>query len=119
MITIYHLGVSQSDRIVWLMEELGLPYQLEWFDRAESGLAPLEYKALHPVATAPVIRDGDLVLCESQAIVEYIINRHGNGRFGVDKDQPNYPDLSVLDELSRQPLGQPDVAHVPGQCFPR
>lgn len=90
MITIYHLGVSQSDRIIWLMEELGLPYKLEWFDRAESGLAPSEYKALHPVATAPVIRDGDTVLCESHAIIEYIINRYGNGRFGVDKDQANY-----------------------------
>ncbi|MFA5496344.1 MAG: glutathione S-transferase family protein [Porticoccaceae bacterium] len=103
MITIYHLGVSQSDRIVWLMEELELPYQLEWFGRAESGLAPPEYKALHPVATAPVIRDGDTVLGESHAIIEYIINRHGNGRLGVDKDQPNYADylywMSFRDSL--------------------
>jgi glutathione S-transferase len=92
MITIYHLGVSQSDRIVWLMEELGLPYGLEWFDRMENMLAPAEYLALHPVATAPTIRDGDLVLCESVAIIEYIINRYGNGRFGVAPNQPNYPD---------------------------
>lgn len=92
MITIYHLGVSQSDRIVWLMEELDLPYQLEWFDRGADMLAPPEYKALHPVATAPVIRDGDTVLCESHAIIEYIIQRHGNGRLGVDKNQQNYAD---------------------------
>ncbi|WP_317929406.1 glutathione S-transferase family protein [Halioxenophilus sp. WMMB6] len=92
MITIYHLGASQSDRVVWLMEELGLPYQLEVFERNEQGLTPEAYRALHPVATAPVIRDGDLVLCESAAIVEYIINRHGGGRLGVTADQHNYAD---------------------------
>lgn len=92
MITIYHLGVSQSDRLVWLMEELGLPYQLEWFDRGPDQMAPQEYRALHPMGTAPIIRDGDLVMAEAAAIVEYIINRHGDGRLGVDKDQPNYSD---------------------------
>jgi glutathione S-transferase len=92
MITIYHLGVSQSDRIVWLMEELDLPYRLEWFDRGADMMAPPPYRALHPMGTAPTIRDGDLVLGEAAAIVEYIINRHGGGRLGVAKDQPNYPD---------------------------
>jgi glutathione S-transferase len=47
MITIHHLGVSQSDRIVWLMEELDLPYELKWYDRGEDFLAPPEYRALH------------------------------------------------------------------------
>lgn len=92
MITIYHLGRSQSDRIVWLMEELGLPYRLEWFERAANGLAPEEYRQLHPVGTAPVIRDGDLVLGESTAIVEYISQRHGQGRLSVSADMSNYPD---------------------------
>ena len=92
MITIYHLGVSQSDRVVWLMEELGLPYELQWFDRGANGLAQADYRALHPVATAPTIRDGDLVLCDSLPIVEYLINRHGDGRFGVRPDKPNYAD---------------------------
>ena len=92
MLTVYHLGVSQSDRIIWLLEELQLPYRMEWFDRLESGLAPPEYKALHPVATAPTIRDGDTVMCESVAIIEYIINRHGGGRLGVAPDRDNYAD---------------------------
>ena len=93
MITIYHLGLSQSDRIVWLMEELELPYKLEWFDRLpENMLAPPAYRALHPTATAPTIRDGDTVLTESVAIIEYIIQRHAGGRLGVPVDQPNYPD---------------------------
>lgn len=92
MIIIYHLGVSQSDRIVWLMEELNLPYRLEWFDRGKCGEAPNEYRALHPVGTAPVIRDGDLLLSESAAIVEYLSHKYGDGRFSVAPDQPNYPD---------------------------
>ncbi len=92
MITIYHLAVSQSDRIVWLMEELGLPYQLEWFDRGEDLLAPPEYLSLHPVATSPVIKDGDLVLAESPAIVEYISQRYGNGQLSVTCEQANYAD---------------------------
>ncbi|MGH8519066.1 MAG: glutathione S-transferase N-terminal domain-containing protein, partial [Panacagrimonas sp.] len=57
MITIHHLGISQSDRIVWLMEELGLPYKLKWYNRGENRLAPPEFLALHPAATAPVIED--------------------------------------------------------------
>jgi len=74
------------------MEELNLPYKLEWYDRMPSMLAPPEYKALHPAATSPTIRDGDMVMCESVAIIEYIINRHGGGRLSVAADKPNYPD---------------------------
>jgi glutathione S-transferase len=92
MITIYHLGRSQSDRIVWLMEELDLPYRLEWFDRGADMLAPPEYLALHPAAMAPVIRDGDLVLAESVAIVQYIAHKHGGGRFTVAPDSAHYAD---------------------------
>lgn len=92
MITIYHLGVSQSDRIVWLMEELGLPYQLEWFDRGPDRLAPPEYVALHPAAMAPVIKDGARILAESTAIVQYIAHRHGNGRLTVTPESDDYAD---------------------------
>jgi glutathione S-transferase len=92
MITIYHLGRSQSDRIVWLMEELGLPYRLEWFDRGPDRLAPPEYVALHPAAMAPVIKDGDRVLAESTAIVQYIAHKHGGGRLTVSPSAENYAD---------------------------
>lgn len=91
MITIHHLGVSQSDRVVWLMEELGLPYDLKWYDRGEDFLAPAEYRALHPAGTAPIIEDGDLVLAESTAIVEYISQRYGAGKLSVPVDDANYP----------------------------
>jgi len=92
MLTVHHLGVSQSLRIVWLCEELEIPYALKVYKRAESGLAPPEYKALHPAGTAPIITDGDVVLPESGAIIEYIIARHGDGRIAVPPSAPNFAD---------------------------
>lgn len=91
MITIHHLGVSQSDRVVWLMEELELPYKLKWYHRGEDFLAPPELRALHPVGTAPIIEDGDLVMAESTAIVEYISRKYGAGRLSVGPEDPDYP----------------------------
>lgn len=91
MITIHHLGISQSDRVVWLMEELGLPYELKWYDRGEDFLAPPEYRALHPAGTAPIISHGDLVMAESTAIVEYLSQRLGEGKLSVPVNSPDYP----------------------------
>lgn len=91
MLTVHHLGISQSDRIVWLCEELGIPYELKLYARDPvTRLAPSEYKTLHPTGTAPVITDGDLVLGESGAIIEYIIAKYGNGRFIPTPDDPDY-----------------------------
>lgn len=93
MLTVHHLGVSQSERIVWVCEELGIPYLLQRHDRDRiTGLAPAAYKALHPMGIAPVITDGDLVLAESGAILQYLIARHGNGRLAIAPDRPNFAD---------------------------
>ncbi len=93
MITVHHLGVSQSERIVWLCEELAIPYILRRYDRDPvTHLAPADYKALHPMGIAPVITDGDLVLGESGAIVEYVIGRYGDGRLAVGPDRSNFAD---------------------------
>jgi glutathione S-transferase len=93
MITVHHLGVSQSERVVWLCEELGIPYALHRYDRdSTTRLAPAEYKALHPMGIAPVITDGDVVLAESGAILEYVMARYGNGSLSVGPKQPNFPD---------------------------
>ena len=93
MLTVHHLGVSQSERIVWLCEELGIAYDLKVYERrADNRLAPDEYKALHPLGTAPIITDGDVVLPESAAIIEYIIGKYGKGRLAVGPDAPNYAD---------------------------
>jgi glutathione S-transferase len=93
MITVHHLGVSQSERIVWLCEELGLPYTLKRYDRDPvTRMAPMEYRALHPMGIAPVIADGKLVLGESAAIIEYVINKYANGRLAIAPGQANYAD---------------------------
>ncbi len=93
MIVIHHLGVSQSDRIVWLCEELGVPYQLERYERdATTRMAPSAYRALTPFGTAPVITDGEVVLGESAAIVEYIITLYGKGQLTVSPGAPGYAD---------------------------
>jgi glutathione S-transferase len=93
MLTVHHLGVSQSERVVWLCEELGIPYRLQRYERrADNRLAPPDYKALHPIGAAPVIVDGDVVLAESGAVVEYLIHTHGGGRLAVPPGRPGYPD---------------------------
>ncbi len=84
MLTVHHLGKSQSERIVWLCEELEIPYELKRYARDPvTMLAPPEYKALHPIGAAPVITDGDRVLAESGAVAEYIIAKHGKGRLAL------------------------------------
>jgi glutathione S-transferase len=93
MITIHHLGVSQSERVVWLCEELAVPYALSRYDRdPQTKLAPEAYRALHPMGIAPVITDGSVVLAESGAILEYIIAKYGQGRLAMTADQPNFAD---------------------------
>jgi len=91
MLTVHHLGKSQSERIVWLCEELAIPYELKHTARdPKTMLAPPEYKALHTIGSAPVITDGDLVLAESGAIVEYIIAKYGNGRLALPASHPDF-----------------------------
>lgn len=91
MLKIHHLGHSQSERVVWLCEELGLPYDLVHYTRdAVTRLSPPELKALHPLGAAPLIEDGPLLLAESAAIVEYIIVKHGGGRLKLGPDHTDY-----------------------------
>ena len=92
MITVHHLRASQSERIVWLCEELGIPYELKPYSRDPSGAAPPAYKALHPQGTAPIINDGTLVLAETGAIVDYLLARHGAGPLAVGPQASNFPD---------------------------
>jgi glutathione S-transferase len=91
MLTVHHLHTSQSERIVWLCEELGLNYELKCYDRnAGDKLAPPAYKALHPMGIAPVVTDGDLVLGESGAIVEYILATYGPGSLARAPAHPEF-----------------------------
>lgn len=91
MLTIHHLGKSQSERIIWLCEELSLPYELKRYQRdAVTMLSPPELKALHPLGAAPVITDGELVLAESGAIMDYIIAKYGGGRLTLGPSHPDF-----------------------------
>lgn len=93
MLTVHHLRLSQSERIVWLCEELGLDYDLKLYNRREDNrLAPDEYKALHPMGIAPVITDGDFVLGESGAIIDWIVAKHAPGTDLVPG--PDHPDFA-------------------------
>ncbi len=81
MIVVHHLNNSRSQRILWLLEELGTPYEIKKYQRdATTNLAPPELKAVHPLGKSPVVEDGPLKLHESGAIVDYLIRRYGEGR---------------------------------------
>jgi glutathione S-transferase len=91
MLTLHHLGHSQSERIVWLCEELDLPYALTLHERDPvTILSPPALRALHPIGAAPVIEDDGLLLAESAAIVEYIIAKYGDGRLRLGPDRPDF-----------------------------
>jgi glutathione S-transferase len=80
MITVHHLNNSRSQRILWLLEELGLDYEIVRYQRdAVTKLAPPELLQVHPLGKSPVVTDGELTLAESGAIVEYFVERHGHG----------------------------------------
>ena len=82
MITLHHLNNSPSQRVLWLLEELGLPYEIKHYQRdAKTMLAPPELRAVHPLGKSPVITDDDVTVAESGAIVEYLIDLYGQGRF--------------------------------------
>lgn len=81
MITVHHLNHSRSHRVLWMLEELELLYELKRYERdPKTMLAPPELKAVHPLGKSPVITDGDLTLAESAAILEYLLERYANGR---------------------------------------
>ena len=91
MLTVHHLNNSRSQRILWLLEELGLSYEIEFYNRdTATNLAPPELKAIHPLGKSPVLADGDTIVAESGAIIDYIIRHHGNGRFAPATDSADY-----------------------------
>jgi len=90
MITLHHLEYSQSFRILWLLEELNLDYKLEHYERdRKTNLAPDNYKALSPLGTAPVLTDADLVISESNAIMDYILDKHPCEKLRPEPDSKN------------------------------
>ncbi len=91
MIIVHHLNNSRSQRVLWLLEELGLPYEVKRYQRdAQTMLAPPELRSVHPLGKSPVITDGDLTLAESGAIVDYLASRYGNGKLVPDRNSPDH-----------------------------
>ena len=88
-ITVHHLDNSRSQRVLWLLEELGLPYEIVHYKRdAKTMLAPAELRKVHPLGKSPVVTDGANTLAESGAIVEYLVERHGGGRLAPAPGTP-------------------------------
>ena len=91
MITVHHLNNSRSQRILWLLEELRLTYEIKRYQRdPKTMLAPPELKAVHPLGKSPVITDGDLVVAESGNIIDYLVDRYGNGRLAPPRGTPQH-----------------------------
>jgi glutathione S-transferase len=93
IITVHHLNESRSQRILWLLEELQVPYEIEWYWRLpHTNMAPPALRAVHPLGKSPVISDDGRVIAESGAIIDYIVRHHGNGRLCPDSHRPAYDD---------------------------
>ncbi len=89
MIIVHHLNNSRSQRILWLLEELGIEYEIRKYQRdPKSMLAPPELRAVHPLGKSPVIQDGDTIVAESGAIIEYLVGRYGDGRLAPAAGTP-------------------------------
>jgi glutathione S-transferase len=89
MITLHHLENSRSQRVLWLLEELQLPYEIRRYKRdAKTMLAPPELAKVHALGKSPVITDGDITVAESGAIIEYLLDAHGNGRLRPPEGTP-------------------------------
>ena len=89
MITVHHLNNSRSQRILWLLEELQLDYDVKYYQRdPETMLAPASLRQVHPLGKSPVITDDELTLAESGAIIEYLVERYGEGRLAPPLDVP-------------------------------
>ena len=89
MITVHHLNNSRSQRVLWLLEELALPYEIKHYQRdSQTMLAPESLRQVHPLGKSPVITEGDVTVAESGAIIEYLVERHGNGRLVPAADTP-------------------------------
>ena len=89
MLTVHHLNNSRSQRVLWLLEELGVPYEIKRYQRdPKTMLAPPELRAVHPLGKSPVITDDGLTIAESGAIIEYLVDKYGQGRFAPAAGTP-------------------------------
>jgi glutathione S-transferase len=130
-VKIYYAPNTRAVRIVWLFEELGLPYEIERFKLGDASMRDPNYLKIHPMARVPALQDGETVIFESGAIVEYVLAKYGNGRLAPGVASPDFRTLSAMaalcgrhDHAARQHDRRRDdpAAARPaqsGQCRPR
>ncbi len=110
MLIVHHLNESRSQRILWLLEELGAPYELKIYQRdKQTRLAPPELKAIHPLGKSPVITDNGMAVHETGAIIDYIIRKHGQGRLQPD---PKSTDFEVYNQWLHYAEGSAMLPHM-------
>src|SRR5580698_6184800 len=106
-ITVHHLNNSKSQRILWLLEELGLDYDVKFYQR-QQGMAPPEMRAVHPLGKSPIVQIDGRVMAESGAIVEYLVDRFGNGSLAPSADADDFGDeldhLNYAEGSARMPV---------------
>ncbi|OZG72795.1 glutathione S-transferase [Hahella sp. CCB-MM4] len=110
MLTVHHLNQSRSKRVLWLLEELSMPYERVDHQRDQiTRLAPASLKAVHPLGKAPVVVDGYVVLCESSAVMEYIIDQDEQHRFRPTPGTPEYYQYLEWSHFAEGSLGLPVI----------
>ena len=88
-IVVHHLNNSRSQRVLWMLEELGLDYEVKRYERnPETMRAPAELRQIHPLGKAPIVTDGDLVLAETGAVIEYLVDKYGGGKLAPAPGTP-------------------------------
>jgi len=108
MITVHHLEHSRSQRVLWLLEELGVDYEIHLYERdPETRLAPPELKQVHPLGKSPVITDGDRTIAESGTIIEYLARRYGQGKWAPALDMDAYWDFNYWLQYAEASLMPP------------
>ncbi|WP_027709886.1 glutathione S-transferase family protein [Zooshikella ganghwensis] len=113
MLTVHHLNQSRSTRVLWLLEELSMPYQRVDHQRDKTThLAPASLKKIHPLGKAPVMVDGDVVLCESSAVMEYIIDLDEQKRFRPAQGTTEYYQYLEWSHFAEGSLGLPVITHL-------
>jgi len=125
MVTLYHSPRTRSVRVLWLLEELGLPYELKTVAFTPESLKGAEYLAINPLGKVPSITDGGLSMFESGAIVEYVLERYGNGRFAPPVGTPergaylqwlHFAEatcLPPLSDLAQHSMFKPEAERIP------
>lgn len=111
MITVHHLNKSRSKRVLWLLKELNMPFELVIHQRdGQTNLAPASLKAIHPLAKAPIIVDGDVTLCESGAVMEYILNQGEQHKLRPAADSAQYIQYLEWLHFAEGSLGLPVIS---------